>query len=130
MVYLCDISSSWARSVWLALFSTVSGITAKAKPRKLKIIFICRLLAQGAKYQKGNRMDGKVIIVTGANGGIGMATALNLAQRGARIYLACRNKEKGEQTMQEIIEQTGNPNVVCRCLDLASFASIRKFVDE
>lgn len=75
-------------------------------------------------------MDGKVIIVTGANGGIGMATALNLAQRGARIYLACRNKEKGEQTMQEIIEQTGNPNVVCRCLDLASFASIRKFVDE
>lgn len=74
------------------------------------------------------RMDGKVVIVTGANSGIGLATALDLAKRGARIYLACRSADKGEVARAEIIKETDNQEVFCRQLDLASMQSIREFV--
>lgn len=75
-------------------------------------------------------MDAKVIVITGANTGIGKETALDLAQRGGRIYLACRDVKKAEAARLEIIEATGNKNVFVRSLDLSSFASIRKFAEE
>lgn len=89
-----------------------------------------RYLSQGPKYSKQNRIDGKVVIVTGANCGIGKEVALELARRGGKVYMACRNRAKGEVACLEIIEKSGNPNVFCRILDLASFESIRNFVKE
>ncbi|XP_018319143.1 retinol dehydrogenase 11-like [Agrilus planipennis] len=73
---------------------------------------------------------GKTAVVTGANTGIGFYTALDFAKRGARVILACRNKEKAENARKIIIKITGNPNVVVKNYDAASFASVRAFAKD
>uniref|UniRef100_A0A9L0RMG5 NADP-retinol dehydrogenase n=1 Tax=Equus caballus TaxID=9796 RepID=A0A9L0RMG5_HORSE len=70
---------------------------------------------------------GKVAVVTGANTGIGKETAKELAQRGARVYLACRDVQKGELVAREIQTVTGNQEVLVKKLDLADTKSIRAF---
>ncbi|XP_019777811.2 retinol dehydrogenase 11 isoform X3 [Tursiops truncatus] len=73
------------------------------------------------------QLPGKVAVVTGANTGIGKETAKELAQRGARVYLACRDVQKGELVAREIQIMTGNQQVLVRKLDLADTKSIRTF---
>ncbi|KAB7495760.1 Corticosteroid 11-beta-dehydrogenase isozyme 1 [Armadillidium nasatum] len=77
-----------------------------------------------------NRLDGKTIIITGASAGIGKEAAFDLANRGARVILACRNLEKAEKVKDWIVNSTGNKNVVCRHLELSDLNSVRKFVEE
>ncbi|XP_071050530.1 retinol dehydrogenase 14-like [Onthophagus taurus] len=72
----------------------------------------------------------KVVIITGANSGLGFETALELSKRGAKIILACRNATKAQRAVKNIIYQTENKNVFHKHLDLASFSSIRNFVKE
>lgn len=72
-------------------------------------------------------MKGKVCIVTGSNTGIGKETARGLAQRGARVVLACRDIGKAEAARKDIVASTGNNEVEVMPLDLASKASIRAF---
>ena len=76
------------------------------------------------------RLDGKVAIVTGSNTGIGRETALDLAKRGARVIVACRDQTKGKAAVSYIKEASGSENVVLKKLDLASLASIRTFSSE
>ena len=73
------------------------------------------------------RLDGKTVIVTGVNTGIGKETARDLAERGAKVILACRNLEKGKKACDDIIASTGNAIVEVQHLDLSSLASVRKF---
>lgn len=73
------------------------------------------------------QLPGKVVVVTGANTGIGKETAKELAQRGARVYLACRDVEKGELVAKDIQTTTGNQQVLVRKLDLSDTKSIRAF---
>ncbi|XP_038059217.1 retinol dehydrogenase 11-like [Patiria miniata] len=75
-------------------------------------------------------LTNKTVIVTGANSGIGWWTALDFAQRGARVILACRNLQKGEDAAKEIKTRTGNSEVVVRHLDLASLQSVREFANK
>lgn len=75
-------------------------------------------------------MDGKVVIITGANTGIGKETALDLAKRGARVYMACRDFKRCEDARLEIVEKSQNSSVFNRTLDLGSLASIRRFAKE
>nr|XP_046269813.1 dehydrogenase/reductase SDR family member 13-like [Scatophagus argus] len=72
-------------------------------------------------------MAGKTVIITGGNTGIGKATALHLARKGARVILACRNRDKAEAAIADIQQETGSTDVLYMLLDLASLKSIRCF---
>jgi retinol dehydrogenase-14 len=62
----------------------------------------------------------KVTLVTGANSGLGKATALGLAKLGATVVMVCRNKERGEAVQKEIITVSGNSAVDLLLADLSS----------
>lgn len=75
-------------------------------------------------------MEDKCILITGANDGIGRATAFRLAERGAHLVLACRDETKGQRTAKAITEKTGNHLIDTLPLDLSSLASVRAAADE
>ncbi len=70
-------------------------------------------------------LAGRVALITGANTGIGLVTARELAARGAHVFIACRSVEKGQAAVDEIRNTTGNEKVELLALDLGDFASIR-----
>ena len=73
---------------------------------------------------------GRIAIVTGANSGIGFETARALAQKGATMIMACRNKEKMENAAEKIQSKNPEGNVVTMVLDLSDLDSVRQFADE
>lgn len=75
-----------------------------------------------------SNVNNKIIIVTGANAGIGRETAHGLAKIGHTVIMVCRNVPAGEQVRQEIVSQTGNQAVAVMMCDLSSQQSIRQFV--
>jgi len=92
------------------------------------VLWLIRKFIQGPVYRKKNRIDGKVVIVTGCNTGIGKETVLELARRGAKIYMACRDPARCEAARIEIIDRTQNQQLFNRSLDLGSLESVRNFV--
>ncbi|XP_037630144.1 dehydrogenase/reductase SDR family member 13-like [Sebastes umbrosus] len=91
------------------------------------LVYYC--VFRGARCSSSVTLEGKTVIVTGSNTGIGKATALDLAKRGARVILACRNKDKAEAAAFDIRRESGNNQVVFMQLDLASFKSVRSFAE-
>ena len=80
------------------------------------------------KIESGSR----VVIVTGANEGIGKVTARELARKGWHVIVASRNEEKAQNAIDTIRQEINNPRALLDFiqLDLSSLASVRKFVDE
>ncbi|XP_064122397.1 retinol dehydrogenase 11-like isoform X2 [Macrobrachium nipponense] len=76
------------------------------------------------------RMEGKTVIITGASAGIGKETARDLARKGARLILACRNIPKATKVAEDIRNTTGNKQIYVKQLDTSSLASVRKFANE
>lgn len=116
----------------------------------LLVVIVVLLLKCYLKFTTGwcnsyTCLVGKTAIVTGANTGIlydlfyktlaenlkflgiGFATALDFASRGARVILACRNEKSAAEAKQKIMRETDNTNIVVRVIDMASFDSVRKF---
>jgi NAD(P)-dependent dehydrogenase (short-subunit alcohol dehydrogenase family) len=80
--------------------------------------------------KKPSDLKDKICIVTGANSGIGKATALALAKLDATVLMACRSKERGRAALEEIRGKCNNSKVELIQVDMASQNSIRNFVEE
>jgi retinol dehydrogenase 12 len=82
---------------------------------------------EGADARLGDTdaAKGRTFLVTGANTGIGRATAAALARQGGRVYVASRSREKGEEAVAGIKASTGNEAVWFLPLDLADLDSVR-----
>ncbi len=75
-------------------------------------------------------MKNKIVIITGANSGIGYVTALEIAKLGAKVIMVCRNKDKGEVARQEIIKKSNNTAVFLKIADLSSQKQIRLLAED
>jgi retinol dehydrogenase 14 len=76
------------------------------------------------------KVQDRVFVVTGANSGIGKATAAGLALLGGTVVMACRDATRGESARQDITRASGNSRVALMTVDLASEASTRAFAEE
>ena len=75
-------------------------------------------------------MKNKNILITGANSGLGLATAKALAKTEATIVMMVRNLQKGQQALEEVKNESGNNNIHLQVMDLASLASIQNAANE
>ncbi len=75
-------------------------------------------------------MTGKVCLITGANSGIGKATALGLAKLDATVVIVSRDKDKGEAALLEIRTRSGNKSVDAMVADLSSQDSVRELAHD
>ena len=75
-------------------------------------------------------MQGKTVVITGANTGIGRVTAEDLARRGAEVTMICRSKERGEAACAEIRAATRNEKVGLIVADLAELKDVRRAAEE
>src|SRR6056297_1885594 len=77
----------------------------------------------------GVTMQGKVCLVTGSNTGIGEVTARELAGRGAKVWMACRNEEKARAAMERIRAVHPAADLRFLALDLGDLDAVRNAAD-
>jgi NAD(P)-dependent dehydrogenase (short-subunit alcohol dehydrogenase family) len=75
-------------------------------------------------------MTGRVCLVTGANSGIGKATAIELARQGASVVMVCRDRSRGEAAQAEIQARSGSKQVDLLLADLSSQEEIHRLASE
>jgi len=75
-------------------------------------------------------LSGKTAIVTGSNTGLGFETALDLYQKGAKVYVACRDEEKGLDAIERMKVISSGGELIYGHLDLASLSSIKVFAEK
>ena len=109
------VGTSYPYNIALGLF--VGGTT----------IYVLRKYFGGGVCHSKATLNGKTVIITGANTGIGLETAMDMAQRGARVILACRNPDKGKAAVRVVKDRSKNEAVVFVQLDLASLQSVHEF---
>jgi dehydrogenase/reductase SDR family protein 12 len=89
-------------------------------------------LRHGARFDPGDLgvdLTEKVCLVTGANSGIGRATAFALARLGATVRLLCRSRERGEEAVETLRAEGGSRQVHFDVVDMSSLDSIRTFAE-
>lgn len=93
------------------------------------LLFLFRLWMQGGKCKSTARLDGKTVVITGCNTGIGKIAAIDLSKRGAKIVMLCRSVDKAEAAADDIRKATEG-EVVVHKMDLASLESISNCADQ
>jgi NAD(P)-dependent dehydrogenase (short-subunit alcohol dehydrogenase family) len=76
-------------------------------------------------WEEPPRLDGRVCLVTGGSGGLGLATATGLARLGASLRLLVRDAGRGDDARTRIVAATGNEDVRCELVDISLRSSVR-----
>ena len=74
-------------------------------------------------------LSGRTAVVSGANSGLGKATARELARRGARVVMACRSRDRAEEAQADLLADVPDADLPIELLDLASLASVEAFAE-
>lgn len=75
--------------------------------------------------------NGKVVVITGGNAGLGYQMSLEMAKKNATVVIACRSREKGQKAVQSIQQAIGNKaDLHVIQLDLADLRSVKQFSEE
>ncbi len=74
-------------------------------------------------------MTGKTVMITGATGGIGLASATALARAGATLVLIGRSEARGGEALEKIHRASGNDRLDFLCADFSSLAEVRRVAD-
>jgi NAD(P)-dependent dehydrogenase (short-subunit alcohol dehydrogenase family) len=75
-------------------------------------------------------MQGKTVLITGADGGIGSETNRGLAKKGATIVMACLDLDDARPVYEDIKRESGNESIQLMQIDLASLDSVREFAKQ
>lgn len=86
---------------------------------------IKQVAINGPTFSEVVDMEGKVIVITGGNTGLGKETAVKLASLGSKIYILCRDKSKGELAVEDIKRQSKRQNIEFIACDLNSLESVK-----
>lgn len=115
-------------SLGTLLTRAVDGaMEATVVPSFSRIGYAVRRRTDGWTPLDGYDLDGRTVLVTGANSGLGYATAERLAGLGAQVRLLVRSDAKGRDTQARIRAATDNDDVDFLTADLADLASVRSF---
>ncbi|XP_046883259.1 dehydrogenase/reductase SDR family member 12-like [Hypomesus transpacificus] len=72
---------------------------------------------------------GRSFMITGANSGIGKATAMAIAKKGGTLHIVCRNKDRAEDARADIVKESGNTEVHVHVLDMSETRKVWEFAE-
>ncbi|KAI6226630.1 hypothetical protein M3Y95_00640900 [Aphelenchoides besseyi] len=95
-------------------------------------LFAIKRRLRGRPFREQVDATGKIVLITGANSGIGKQLAKELNKRGAKVYMLVRNVERGNEAVRDLFVRYGcdTSRLLVRECDLNSFKSVRKFFNE
>ncbi|XP_054152542.1 retinol dehydrogenase 12-like [Oppia nitens] len=82
------------------------------------------------KCKSNKQLDGQVVVITGANTGIGKETARDLAKRGAQVIIGCRDETRAANAIKDIKSKNPKADIIALKLDLSSLKSVREFAQQ
>ena len=119
-----------AQAAWKGVPGLPDGWTILKAVVALTLIGMLKWYSAGASNTSERQMNGKVIMITGGTSGIGAATALELATRGAQIVLLTHQPPSDifiVDYIEDLRERTGNELIYAEQVNLSSLYSIRQF---
>jgi len=88
-----------------------------------------RIRSRGWSPSELPPLSGRVVMVTGATSGLGLAAAEGLARLGATVWLVVRSEERGERARAVVAERSSNQDVHVGLCDLSDLQSVRRFAE-